>query len=315
MFAGSYMLAAALLIAAQPESGVLAYECAPPCVVQVIEEVEVPARQVGALVALALEDGTPVREGLWVRRDQLLGKLDDAAALATQQQADLEHKVAMANEKKGAVSIEAAEAIVQVMKAEVEESLAINRRVPGTITAQQLRRQDLNVDRYAAEVKVAEQDSEVMTLTVASRAADVEVAKLNVERHRIVSPVDGVVVDVLKDRGEWMQPGDTILKIVRLDKLRVQAHVKLADLLPEKVKGREVLIEVVLQDGLAPERFKGVVSFVSPIVDSLGDYRVWADVENRFVRVDGDEPEPVLRPGMNAKMTILIPNHGGVASR
>ncbi len=54
------------------------------CVVSLIDEVEVPARVAGVLMSLQLEDGTEVREGLRVSKKQLLGKLDDADALARQ---------------------------------------------------------------------------------------------------------------------------------------------------------------------------------------------------------------------------------------
>lgn len=268
------------------------------CAVLPISDVDVPAREAGVLLSLALEDGTPVKEGLTVKRGQLLGKLNDADALAKSRAAQLEHQVAQADEKKSRASVEAANKTVQVAQAEVEESEWINKRSPGSIAPTQLRRQHLTEDRARSEAEVASREAETATLTIQLREAQMVVANLSLDRHRIESPLDGMVVDVKKDAGEWVSLGDPILRIVHLDKLRVRGKVKIGQLLPEQAAGRNVRVEATRQG--QTETFEGVVSFVSPmaVADS---YEVWAEVPNR--QING---YPVLLPGMTVDMLILM---------
>ena len=49
------------------------------------------------------------------------------------------------------------------------------------------------------------------------------------------------------------------------------------------------------------ESFKGRIVFVSPLVEPGGDFRVWAEVENRQAK---ESVEWLLRAGQTATMTI-----------
>jgi macrolide-specific efflux system membrane fusion protein len=269
------------------------------CVVSLIDEVEVPARVAGVLMTLQLEDGTEVREGLRVTKKQLLGRLDDADALARQKAAGLEHQVSQAEAKKSESSIASADATVAVAGAEVQESEAVNRRAKGAVPPTQLRRQQLTEQRARMEADVARRDAETATLTVALREAQLEVASLNTDRHRIESPLDGTVVQRYRHPGEWVNPGDPIVRIVYLDRLRVEGFVDIAAYRPEEVAGRPVRVEVQFKNG--SESFESTISYVSPLVELGGKYRVWAEVKNRDV--DG---YPLVRPGMSASMFISV---------
>ncbi len=296
------LLAATVLAAAPPQGNAPAKENVAhlsQCVVSLIDEVEVPARVAGVLMTLQTEDGAAVREGLRVSRRQLLGKLDDADALARQKAAELEHRVAEGEAKKAEAGISAADATVAVAGAEVQESEAINRKAKGSIPPTQLRRQQLTEQRAKTEADVARREAETASLTVESKGAQVEVASINTNHHRIESPLDGTVVQVYKHEGEWVSPGDPIVRIVYLDKLRVEGYLDITRQLPEEVAGRPVRIELSLKN--RKEVFNGRISYVSPLVELSGAYRVWAEIENR--EKDGF---PIARPGVTAEMFILL---------
>ena len=250
-------------------------------------------------MSLELEDGTPVREGLRVRKLQLLGKLDDADALARQKAAQLEHRVSQAEQKKADTSIGAADATVKVAGAEVIESEAINLKAPGGVPATQLRRQRLTEERAKMEAEVARREAESAGLKVESSGAQLDVATINVDRHSIPSPLDGHVVQLYKHAGEWVSPGDPILRIVYLDRLRVEGFVYIRDFLPEEVAGRPV--KIIVQTKTRRVALDSAISFVSPLVQGEGEYRVWAEVENK--EVNG---HPLLLPGMSVEMQILV---------
>ena len=55
---------------------------------------------------------------------------------------------------------------------------------------------------------------------------------------------DGVVVEVFPHRGEWMQPGDPLARVVRADTLRVEGYVDSKRHDPEAVRDRPVTVEI-----------------------------------------------------------------------
>jgi multidrug resistance efflux pump len=205
----------------------------------------------------------------------------------------------MAEEVKSKAAIQEAEATVKVAEAEVIESESINAAAPGSIPPTQLRRQRLTEERARMQVDVAKRDAETAQLTVRLRQAQIDVAQINLDRHRINAPWDAVVVQLYKHVGEWVNAGEPILRIIHLDKLRVEGFLDINDMLPEEVAGRAVMVEVRLKD--RTEVFKSVISYVSPEIEASGEYRVWAEVENRSI-----EGNPILRPGMDAEMLISL---------
>ena len=95
-------------------------------------------------------------------------------------------------------------------------------------------------------------------------------------------------------------PGDPLARVVRTDKLRVEGYVDSAKFEPEQVHDRPVTVTVNFA-GDREESFKGRIVFVSPLVEPGGDYRVWAEVENR--QPQGSN-QWLLRAGQQATMTI-----------
>ncbi|MGE0610128.1 MAG: hypothetical protein AB7O62_23755, partial [Pirellulales bacterium] len=91
-----------------------------------------------------------------------------------------------------------------------------------------------------------------------------------------------------------------VLRIVRLDRLRVEGFLNASEHNPHEVMNRPVLVEVPLAHGRV-EQFRGKVVFVSPLVEADGEFRVWAEVVNR---TEGDQW--LLLPGLNAAMSIEL---------
>ena len=99
---------------------------------------------------------------------------------------------------------------------------------------------------------------------------------------------------VYRNHGEWVKPGEPVVRILRLDRLRVEGFLKSRDLTPG-LQGRTVKLVVDLP-GDAGREFLGKISFVDPEVDPVNSQvRVWVEVQNQDLR---------LRPGMQAKMII-----------
>ena len=73
--------------------------------------------------------------------------------------------------------------------------------------------------------------------------------------------------------------------------------MKLSDYRRQAVAGQPV--EVRLPDVAEP--MVGRISYVSPLIQATGDYRVWCEIENRK-----ENGHWVMLPGMDAEMTIQL---------
>ena len=272
------------------------------CIVSAKDHIQLPAQQAGVILLLETEDGLSVTEGVRVHAGQLIGKLDDEDPAARRDAAILDHQVAQAEYLKAESNVQAAAATTGVAKTELEESHDVNGRIPNSIPDTQVRRQVLTVTRSTMEQDVAEKDVHVAGLTTELRQAQINVAEINLKKHQLISPLDGILVQIYHKPGEWVGPGDPVARIVRMDKLRVEGFVDASRYLPEDIEGSQVTV-TIRRPNREPETFKSTISFVSPIVEASGDYRVWAEVDNR----NSKGKHWVLRPGMDAEMRIELP--------
>ena len=263
------------------------------CLVSLMEEAKVPAREAGVLEELL------AREGDVVKRGDVIAKIGDNQPQMERRKAKAEHDQAVAKAESD-VDVRYAVAAEKVAQIEYEKAAESDRKVPGSVTRVELNRLQLNEQKSELQIEQAQLEKKVSTMAAISKGVEVDAAENAIERRLITSPLDGVVVQLFPHEGEWMQPGDPLARVVRADKLRVEGYVDAARLNPEEVSGRLVTVEVTLACGRR-ESFKGKIVFTSPLVESGGDYRVFAEVENRQ---DTGSQLWLLRPGQTATMTI-----------
>lgn len=271
------------------------------CLVSVVAEAKVPAREAAVLVEL------PVREGMLVAKGDVIGRLADDQPRMERKRAAAEHEQALA---KAASDVderyaEAAEGAAGKAYDKAEQS---HKNVQGAVTEVERDRLRLEWQKTQLQIEQAQLERKLSKLTADAKQVEVEAADNAIERRLIRSPIDGVVVDVAKHEGEWMQPGDTLAHVVRTDKLRVEGYVKIREARPAAVENRPVTVVVEL-DGGRRETFQGRIAFVKPVVES-GDYRVFAEVENRR-----DGGEWLLPAGQTAVMTIHLDDTAAPAGR
>jgi multidrug efflux pump subunit AcrA (membrane-fusion protein) len=263
------------------------------CLVSLIEDVQVPAREAGALTNVAVAEGDFVTQG------QLLAQIDDRQPRLDKVAAELERDAALAKAQDD-IEVRYAEAAVAVAGAELERALAIERKSPGGVTQQEIQklrlakhRDELQIERSKLEMRIAKMNADVHQASV--RSADDAVA-----RRQIVSPLAGIVVTIFHEKGEWVAAGEPVLQVIRIDRLRVEGFLNATEIGPEEVAGRTVAVDVQLAGGRTA-RFAGKVAFTSPLVQAGNKFRVRAEVDNR-----SENGSPLLRPGMTATMTIAL---------
>src|SRR5690606_34597594 len=147
-------------------------------------------------------------------------------------------------------------------------------------SAGELRRVQLNVQRANLEIEQAELEQRLTAFTRDVRQAELEVAEIEIDRRRILAPISGMIVDVKKKVGEWVEEGETVFTAVRMDQLEVEGFVNAREFGASEVSGRPVHVLAELERGRL-ERFSGRVVFVDPNVQADGAYRVTARIDNR----------------------------------
>lgn len=135
---------------------------------------------------------------------------------------------------------------------------------------------------------------EVNRLTAELRQAQLAMADLNLKQRKIRSPIDGMVVEVTSQPGEWVASGESIARIINLKKLRVDVIVS-AKLAGKIKRGQRARFVGML--GETKVEAEAVISFVSPEIDPVNqDFTVWAEVDNSA----GD-----LLPGIVGELKIF----------
>ena len=263
------------------------------CLVSLIDEAKVPAREAGVLVELA------VREGDMVSRGAEIARIDDDQPRMERDKAKAEHDQALA---KAASDVDERYAVKaeEVAEKAWEKAENAHRQSPGSVTEVERSRLMLEWEKTKLQIEQAKLERTLAGLAATGKGVEVQAAENGIQRRLIRSPLDGIVVKVFPHQGEWLQPGDPLARVVRTDKLKVEGYVDAAKWDPELVRDRPVTVEVTLAADRR-ETFTGRMVFVSPLEESGGDYRVVAEVENRRV---GASRQWLLRPGKTVRMTV-----------
>jgi macrolide-specific efflux system membrane fusion protein len=262
----------------------------PDVLVTLVEQVSVPARESGVLATVAAEEGDLVEE------DQLLARIDDAEAQLDKRKAEIELQIARRKSENN-ISVRAAQAAAAVAEAEYKRTLDARRRFPQSVTDSDLDRDRLTSERADLEVEQAEHDFAVEELTAQLKENELAVAVRSVERRQVLSPIAGVIVEVNRRRGEWVQPGEAVFRVLRIDRLHAEGFLS-ADEVRGNLEGSRAVLRVSLP-GQPNAEFEGKVTFVSPEIDPVNrQIRFWAEIENR---------DRLLRPGLKASLVIDVP--------
>ena len=211
----------------------------------------------GRIVAVLVEAGDHVKRG------QLLAKIDDSVIVQ---------------------QVHRLEASLDQARAQAALSAAEYRRAEGVAAAGALSAEDIEKRRAtsvtdAANVKVV--------------AAQLAEAQARLERTRITSPVDGIVLTRKAEVGQIANPGgDALFRIESGGEVEMRGQIAEQDLAHMKV-GQ---IATVYLTGIA-RPFTGTVRLLGAIIDPttrLGDIRITL------------QPDPALRPGAFARAVVMI---------
>jgi len=223
----------------------------------------------------------------------VVARIEDAEVRLTHERARTEFEIAR-KQAGNDLKVRLARKSTDVARTELKRALESVEKYKKSVSDTEIDRLRLAAEKAELEIEQALHDQETARLTSRLKEIEMELARQAVDRRTLTSPISGMVVQVNLHQGEWVQPGKTAVRVLRVDRLRVEGFVA-AELLSGDLVGRRAALTVDLP-GKAGAVFEGAVVFVSPEINPVNQQvRVWAEVENRQL---------LLRPGLRGTLTI-----------
>ncbi len=228
-------------------------------------EVRVGSRLSGVVKRLHVQVGDPVSSG------QRLAELDDRELLAKLDEANANHRLALAELRYASSNLER------------QRSIAAARVIS------------------AGDLDLAERAFAVAEQKVAAMQAAAEYARVQLDYSVILAPIGGVVASVATQEGETVSASfttPTFVTLIDLDRLEVWAYVDETDIGRIEL-GQHATFTV---DTYGDASFAGTVTAIYPKAE------IRDNVVN-YIAVVRFEPQPgrILRPDMTAFVRIALP--------
>ena len=136
--------------------------------------------------------------------------------------------------------------------------------------------------------------------------AQYKIAKKNLEYTRIISPINGTIIDKKVKEGETViigtmnNPGTVLFKVADLDNMQMKAMFDESDI-PDIIKGMKARIVV---DPMPEDTFKAVVSDIASAGDIIGA-GTSGEITNFEVKADIINPSKKIKSGMGGNIDII----------
>ena len=178
---------------------------------------------------------------------------------------------------------------LEIEKAQEDRAINVLKSEADLAAVQQQAEAIARTQSLAAE---KEQEQQVAQANLEVAKSELAEAKLQLERRRLKAPFAATVVAVSRQPGEWLEPGSVVLRLIQLDRLRVEGFVS-AEQAVVLAPGQRV--RIVFPANVV-EPVSGEITFVSPEVEPVNQQvRIWAEFDN---------PEKRIRPGLVTTMEV-----------
>ena len=243
--------------------------------VKLLETAQVPAEQSGELIKV-------VKEGQVVREGETIARIKSDSLELKLERARFEHELAK-KLAESRVDLEYSKKSFDVAISDLRRSQQANARVPNSVPAGRLEKQQLERDRAKLKLEQAKRDLEVAAFRTNLTSNDIKAAQVELEKVQIKAPMTGMVVAVDKHVGEWVEASQPVCKIVRTDRLRMEGFVtaeeasKIRNGMPVKVR----FLQPWLVEKKGDWQVEGVLMFVSPEANPVNlQVQVWVEIPN-----------------------------------
>ncbi|MEO1998235.1 MAG: HlyD family efflux transporter periplasmic adaptor subunit [Planctomycetaceae bacterium] len=253
----------------------------------VIQQVDLPAMDEGVLADIA------IRVGQMVKRQEVLARLNDERATMAVERARIELQIAEQDSKNDTHS-RLAKKILAVAESELQRAKQSNVEFANSVSQTEIDELQLKTDQAAIQIEQASHELRQAELTRKLKNTEFQIANRILARRQIRASLNGQIVQIYRQPGEWVKPGEPVARILRLDRLRVEGFLK-ADRLTPQFQDAPIVLTVALPE-TPRAQFVGRIVFVSPEINPVdGQVRFWAEVDNRNLS---------LKPGMVGEVSI-----------
>jgi len=211
-------------------------------------------------------------------------------ALTIKSQNDSQEQIGQARERSALVN-------VQKLR-EVRTRYNIN------LPALEIARAESQLKEATSEKQGAQKDLKQFRYEADAKRNEIELLKFDLEKSTIRSKYDGALAGIEKRPGEYVQKGDMIAELYRLDRLSGVVLIGRDQLLPENAADVEGRLEIT-QKGKR-QLFKISIRRVFPRVDVDGKYRAFVVLENQ----KNENGKWRLLPGMVGQATFQLKQKG-----
>ena len=242
-------------------------------------DVEIRSRISGRIEELAVDVGDRISKG------QLLIQVDDLQQKELVRQAEAAIRVTVA---------EKSTQDLRVIAAKREHDRQKNLATKGVGTAQQM-------EAAESKLAIAEAESRLAASKVAQAETELEQSRLELAERRIESPLDGQVASRTVQVGDLAKSDVGLLRIVDLSTVRTAVHVgesdysQLREGQPAEVRGDTY-----------PDPFPGRVVRLAPVLDP--------ETRTAVVYIAVENPDGLLKPGMHARVRVVLDRHEQAAA-
>ena len=258
------------------------------CSIEFVDDIKLPALEAGAIVAINVEEGQFIAAGT------IVGQIDDSLPHFELERAKMRYKNAF-QAYKDTSSISAARKKFELASSVYDKNnrlMSKGSRSPSEVKESRFRKEIAKL-----EIEKAENDRQMALGEAKVELAGMESVKQRISRHTLRSEYNAYVVDIERKPQEYVNIGDEVMRLARMDQMWVQASMNANLLNAADAENRPVTVTLQTADG--EEKFDGKIDQVSLEMVSAQEYQVKVKVQNRK---DGNSW--MLRPFSSVSMVI-----------
>ena len=260
----------------------------PYCSIEFVDDIKLPALEAGAMVSVN------VQEGQFITAGTIVGQIDDSLPHFELERAKMRYQNAY-QAATDSSSVKAANQEYKLAQSVYRKDLRLNQTGSRSNS-------EVEESRFRKDIALLKKDKAVNDQQMAFGEAKVELAgmdsvKQRIARHTLRSDYNAYVVEIYKKPQEYVNIGDDVMRLARMDQMWVQASMNAKTLNAADAENRPVT--VTLQTANGTETFEGKIDQVSLEMVSAQEYQVKIKVQNRK---DGNSW--MLRPFSSVSMVI-----------
>ena len=264
--------------------------------VHFIEDILLPAREAGEIKSMNFKEGDFVPAG------QTIAQINDENYQMLLEQADMRLQIAMDTASDSTATI-AAKKKYQVAAIEAKKTARLAEN--GSKSASEKMMATYSKEIAGLEVQKAEQDRRKALAEAKLAQAEKRQVLNTIARHTLRSDFDAYVVEIKKHKQEYVQVGEEVMRLARMDRVWVQSVVNTKELNAHELMNKKVTVTIDLARGETAE-FEGIVKFVGLERQGPELLMVKAEVTNRPINSHW-----ILHPEAEVSMKIHLDDEDG----